>query len=214
LPALGQRDQSHLGELSLECIGGRLGFDDGEIEVAGIDVADDPEAARHRLGIAPQELELYDYLTGAEYLAFAARLRGMEGDGVDETVDRLLALTRLESARDRLAREYSGGMARKLALAAALVGEPPLLLLDEALVGLDPESSVRIRRALSEHCEEGGSVLLSTHALEVLETIASRVLILDDGRLVRDVDGDEMRGWIEEGRYDGLTEIYLEVTSE
>jgi ABC-2 type transport system ATP-binding protein len=126
----------------------------------------------------------------------------------------LLTLTELVDARDRVVKEYSGGMARKIAICAALIGPPELLLLDEAFVGLDPESTLRIRRHLKQYCDNGGAILLSSHILDMLERICSRVVIMVDGALSRDLSREELDGLLESGEYADLNAVYLEATGK
>ncbi len=199
---------------TMGCVAGILAPDGGSIEVAGVDVVEEPVEARRHIGFVPQDLELYDYLTGEEFLRFVAEIRGLVGKEQDEQVEELLELTELVDARDRVVKEYSGGMARKIAICAALIGPPELLLLDEAFVGLDPESTLRIRRRLQHYCEDGGAIVLSSHILDMLERICSRVVIMVDGELSRDISRDELDGMLADGEYGDLNAIYLEATGK
>ena len=153
---------------------------EGVVTVAGHDVIGAPDAARRALGAVPEEPALYDWLTGREHLEFVREVRG-GGD-----LDAALALMGIGSDADRLIREYSQGMRRKTALAAAMLGEPEVLLLDEALNGLDPPSAARVKSALAAHVERGGTVLLSTHVVETVQAVADRVVMLAHGRVVAD----------------------------
>ena len=165
---------------TIKMLSGQLLPTEGTITVGGVDVADDPNAARARIGYVPEEPRLYDYLTAREMVEFAAEIRG-GGD-----VGMALELAGLGGDADRVIREYSQGMRRRTALAAALVAQPPLLVLDEALNGLDPPSAARVVTALKAACEAGQAVLLSTHVLDTLERIADRVIMLRRGRVVAD----------------------------
>ncbi len=196
----------------MACVAGTLAIDAGSVHVDGLDVEAAPVEARRHIGFVSQQLDVYAYLTGREFLDFVADLRGMDDERSGRRIDELLETTDLVDAQHRLLKEYSGGMARKLSLASALLGPPDLLLLDESFVGLDPESTHRIRRELRAFCDAGGAIVLSSHALEMIQAICSRVMILDDGRLVRDLADDEIRASIDDGEFDGLTEIYLEAT--
>ena len=153
---------------------------EGRVLVDGIDVVAKPREARTRLGAVPEEPALYDYLTGREFLEFIAEVRG--GGDVDEA----LALAGLGDDAERLLREYSQGMRRKTALGAALLGHPPVLVLDEALNGLDPPSAARVKRRLRALVDKGHTVLLSTHVLDTIERVADRVIMLAQGRVVAD----------------------------
>jgi ABC-2 type transport system ATP-binding protein len=199
---------------TMGCVAGILAPDGGTIEVAGIDVVDHPVEVRRHIGFVPQKLDLYDFLTGEEFLRFVADIRGVEGSDQDAQVDELLELTELADARDRVVKEYSGGMARKIAICAALIGPPELLLLDEAFVGLDPESTLRIRRHLQRYCDDGGAIVLSSHILDMLERICSRVVIMVDGELGRDLNRAELDELLESGEYADLNAVYLEVTGK
>ncbi len=147
----------------------------GSVRVGGVDVVADPNGARRKLGYR-------------EMVSFAAELRGASSDDVERVLD----LAGLGEDADRLIREYSQGMRRKTALACALVAKPPLLVLDEALNGLDPPSAIRVVGALAEACREGQAVLLSTHVLDTLEKVADRIVMVAAGRVLADVGVDEL----------------------
>ncbi len=164
----------------LKMLAGQLLPTEGVVRVGGIDVRADPAGARRKLGYVPEEPTLYDYLTAREFLEFVVSVRG-GGD-----IDAALELTGLGADADRLIREYSQGMRRKTALAAAVVSRPPVIVLDEALNGLDPPSAARVKSALRALCDDGLTVLLSTHILETVERVAGRVVMLAHGRVVAD----------------------------
>jgi len=174
---------------------------EGTIRVRGVDVSAHPEQARRLLGAVPEEPALYTYLTAREFLEFVAEVRG--GGDVGEA----LGLTGLGDDADRLIREYSQGMRRKTALAAALLGNPEVLVLDEALNGLDPPSAAVVKDALRKRVEAGTTVLLSTHVVETVQAVADRVVMLAHGRVV----ADEKVADIGE---DGLEALFLEKLRE
>jgi ABC-2 type transport system ATP-binding protein len=161
-------------------LSGQLLPTEGTIRVAGIDVREDPGAARARLGYVPEEPALYDYLTAREFLEFVVAVRG-SGD-----IDAALEVAGLVEDADRLIREYSQGMRRKTALAAAMIARPPVIVLDEAINGLDPPSAARVKEHLRGLCAEGAAVLLSTHVLETVERVATRVVMMARGRVIAD----------------------------
>ena len=165
---------------TLKVLTGQLRPTSGTVQVAGVDVLAHPGAAREKLGYVPEEPALYEYLTAREFLELVVELRG--GGDIDDA----LLMTGLGADADRLIREYSQGMRRKTALAAAVVSRPPALVLDEALNGLDPPSAARVKAHLRGLCEQGCAVLLSTHVLETVERIADRVVMLAHGRVVAD----------------------------
>jgi ABC-2 type transport system ATP-binding protein len=165
---------------ALRILTGQLPPTSGQVRVAGLDVQAEPQRARAAMGYTPEHPELYDYLTARELLEFVAQVRG--GGSLDDA----LALAGLGDDADRLIREYSQGMRRRTALAAAVLAKPPVLIFDEALNGLDPPSAARVKEHLSGLCRQGHAVLLSTHVLETVERIADRVLMLAHGRIVAD----------------------------
>ncbi len=165
---------------TLKILTGQLPATGGEVEVAGVNVLQDPGEARKHIGYVPEEPALYDYMTAREFLSFVAEVREVQG------VEEALAFTELGSDSDRLIREYSQGMRRKTALAAAILAKPPVLILDEALNGLDPPSAVRVKKRLRALCDEGACVLLSTHVLDTAERLADRVLMINQGEIVAD----------------------------
>jgi len=196
---------------TMGCIAGVLNPNGGGITVGDVDVVADPVSARKAISFVPQHLELYDWLTGMEYLHFVADMRGLTPEARDEQVEDVLELGELTKAKHRLIKEYSGGMARKLAIGAALLGPPKVLLLDESFVGLDPESTFRIQKRLERFCDGGGAILLSSHILDMLERLCTRVVMLVDGQLALDQPLDALKTEFEgeEQEWDTLTELYL-----
>lgn len=185
----------------LKMLAGQLLPTEGTVRVGGVDVRADPAGARHTLGFVPEEPALYDYLTAREFLELVVSLRG-RGD-----IEAALAMTGLGDDADRLIREYSQGMRRKTALAAAVVAEPPVVVLDEALNGLDPPSAARVKSALRALCDRGITVLLSTHILETIERVADRVVMLAAGRVVADERAADIGS-------DGLERLFLQRIAE
>jgi ABC-2 type transport system ATP-binding protein len=181
----------------LRMLSGLLRPTAGRIRVDGVDVVAAPREARLRLGVVPEEPALYPYLTAREYLEFVASVR--EVDDVEEA----LALSGLGADADRLIREYSQGMRRRTALAAAFLGRPSVLVLDEALNGLDPPSAARVKAALRAACDRGQTVVLSTHVIETVQAVADRVVMLAHGRVVADEQVAELGE-------QGLEELFLE----
>lgn len=172
---------------------------EGSITIEGIDVTASPEAARRKVGAVPEEPSLYEWLSAKEFLEFVAAVRG-GGD-----VDRALTVADLGSDALRPIREYSQGMRRRTSLAAALLAEPPVLVLDEALNGLDPPSAMRVKKILRDRVDAGGTVLLSTHVIDTVEKVADRVILLSAGRVVADEKTSDLGP-------DGLERLFLERT--
>jgi ABC-type multidrug transport system ATPase subunit len=190
---------------ALRLLCGQLPATSGELRVAGrVVCAGSARQIRHLVGYTPENPVLYEYLTAREFLTFVADVRADAARATGETdspepargavVDAALSLADLGGDADRLIREYSQGMRRRTALAAAFLGHPPVLVLDEALNGLDPPSAARVREELRTRCREGAAVLLSTHALETVERVADRVIMLAGGRLAADVRVADLGG--------------------
>lgn len=199
---------------TMNSVAGTIAPDAGTISVCGVDAITDPVGARQHMGFVPQHLHLYNYLTGEEYLRFVGDVRGIDVTQQTAEIEELLALCELTDARHRIVNEYSGGMARKLAICAALLGSPKLLLLDESFVGLDPESTHRIRRKLMQHCDNGGAILLSSHVLDMLERICTRIVMLVDGTVRIDRSMADIRAELDEGPHDDLTGLYLDTAGK
>jgi ABC-2 type transport system ATP-binding protein len=168
---------------TIHVVVGLVAPDSGTVVVDGRGAPTDPEV-RRRIGVAPQAIALYDELTGEENLTFFGRLFGLSGGALRGRVDRLLEWTGLAARRRDRVKGYSGGMKRRLNLAAALVHDPPILLLDEPTAGVDPQSRNAIFDAVRELRGEGRTVVYTTHYMEEAERLCDRVAILDHGRLL------------------------------
>ena len=164
----------------------------GRAEVMGIDVARDPDEARRRIGVALQEAGLDPRQTGRELLVLHGRLFGL-GARAAERAQELLELVELEDAADRVIKGYSGGMERRLDLAAALVHEPEVLFLDEPTTGLDPASRLTIWEELRRINGHGTTVFLTTQYLEEADQLCDRIAIIDSGRIVRQGTPEELK---------------------
>jgi daunorubicin resistance ABC transporter ATP-binding subunit len=167
--------------------------DAGRVEVLGIDVAKRPAAVRRRIGLAGQYAAVDDNLTGRENLRMVAKLIHAPRAGIAGRVDELLERFDLVEAADRPARTYSGGMRRRLDLAAALVHNPPVLFLDEPTTGLDPQSRAAVWDLISELVEDGATVLLTTQYLEEADRLADRIVLIDGGTVIADGTPGELK---------------------
>lgn len=196
---------------TMRTIAGLQLADEGRITLQGVDVTHDPAEARRRCALTPQDLALFEFLTAHETLEVVGRLRGLDDDTLAERRDRWLALTGLERDRDRVVTTFSGGMKRKLAIASALIAEPPLVILDESFTGLDPESTDAIRTELRRYCDAGGAVLLSSHVLDMVQAIADRVILVADGRHLKTLERADMGRTIPSD-WPSLTAWYLDLT--
>jgi ABC-2 type transport system ATP-binding protein len=191
-----------------------LSITSGRAQVAGVDVAGEPDLARARIGVALQEAGLDPRQTGRELLVLHGRLFGLGKAAAIERAQQLLDLVELEDAADRVIKGYSGGMERRLDLAAALVHEPEVLFLDEPTTGLDPASRLTIWEELRRINRRGTTVFLTTQYLEEADQLCDRLAIIDDGRIVRRGTPDELKVELRERRGDGseptLEDVFLD----
>ena len=158
----------------------------GRVLLDGRDIAEDPLGYRRRLGYVPETADVYPFLSGREYLQLVGHLRALPQAGLDERIDELLALFGLRNHRYQALASYSKGMRQKVLIAAALLHDPELLLLDEPLSGLDVTSVLVVKALLRELAARGRIILYCTHLLEIAERLCTRVLILHRGRVVAD----------------------------
>lgn len=167
--------------------------DSGQAQVAGVDVLDDPRAARRVVGLAGQSVAVDEALTGRENLVLVGRLNHLGKDVCRERATALLAQFQLQDAADRILKTYSGGMRRRLDLAAALVAAPPVLFLDEPTTGLDPRSRNDLWTVIEELVDGGTTVLLTTQYLEEADRLANRICVIDHGRVIAEGSSDELK---------------------
>jgi ABC-2 type transport system ATP-binding protein len=179
---LGPNGAGKTTTISLIC--GLLDSDGGEISVAGIPVTLRGLEAKSRIGYVPQDIALYPDLDARENLRFFGRLYGLKGDALDERIDAALAVVGLADRSDERIERFSGGMKRRANIAAGLLHEPALLVLDEPTVGVDPQSRHAILEAVRLLADGGLAVVYTTHYMEEAERLCDRVGIIDEGRLV------------------------------
>ncbi|MGA8029821.1 MAG: ABC transporter ATP-binding protein [Bryobacteraceae bacterium] len=178
---------------TLKMIAGLIEPTDGEILFRGEPIQRDRIAHRQRLGYVPEEPQLYPHLTGAEYLEMVGQLRGLPDRRVSEKADGFLQLLGLYEDRFVPMSSYSKGMRQKVLLAAALLHNPEILLLDEPFSGLDVNSALMLRSLIRELALRGKVVLFSSHELEIVERVSSRIVILHKGRVVANDSIEQLR---------------------
>ena len=172
---------------------------------------DDPERAKSRLGYIPDRPFIYEKLTGAEFLRFVAGLFGQNGSEIDRRIDELLAVWELSAWRDELLEAYSHGMRQKLIISSALIHRPEVIVVDEPLVGLDPRAARLLKDIFRGFVNRGGTILMSTHTLEVAETLCDRIAIIQEGQIRAEGTMSDLRGEAQAGDAD-LEEIFLRLT--
>jgi ABC-2 type transport system ATP-binding protein len=196
---------------TLRMIAGILQPTAGTVVIGGEDIQQNPEAAKAKLGFVPDRPYVYEKLTGAEFLRFVAALFGQEGASVERRIDELLELFELTPWKDELTESYSHGMRQKLLISSALVHRPEVVVVDEPMVGLDPKSARTLKDLLRAFVQRGGTVLMSTHTLEVAEAMCDRIAIVHHGRLAAAGTMEDLR---RETASEGLTleRLFLKLT--
>lgn len=181
---------------TIKCCVGILTFDDGEILIDGLSVAKNPVECKRKMAYIPDNPDLYEQLTGIQYLNFIADIYEIDKEKRKEQIKKYSDIFDLANNLKDIISTYSHGMKQKLALISAFIREPKILILDEPFVGLDPKSSHEVKKIMQQMCDEGKSVFFSTHVLEVAEKICDKIAIIKDGKLIafgktNDVKGDK-----------------------
>ncbi len=196
---------------ALRIIAGILQPTAGRVIVAGHDVQRDPERAKSKLGFIPDRPFVYDKLTGQEFLKFVAGLWGQDGAEVDRRIDELLNLWELTDWRDELLETYSHGMRQKIIISSALIHKPDVIIVDEPMVGLDPKAARILKDLFRGFVKRGGTILMSTHTLEVAEVLCDSIAIIQNGLIRAQGSMEDLRAEAEAGEA-GLEEIFLKLT--
>lgn len=194
---------------TIKMIVGLLQPDSGSIKVAGVDVLKDPLTAKRQLGFVPDQPQVYDRLTGIEYLNFLADVYQVPEKIRKERIEHFLGIFGIQDAIGDLVQSYSHGMKQKLVLSGALLHNPPVWIMDEPMVGLDPRSSFLLKDLMAEHCRQGYTVFFSTHILEVAERLCDRLAIINKGKIIACGTLDEIK---EHHEKETLEKTFLELT--
>ncbi len=196
---------------TIKLLTGILQPDEGTVTVNGRPMAEDRITAQRAIGFVPDGNDLYDRLTGREYLNFMADIYQVGETERRAHIEKYLDVYDLKEAADSQIRSYSRGMKQKLAVIGALIHRPPLWILDEPLTGLDPRASHLLKEEMKAHCAAGNTVFFSTHVLEVAEKLCTRIGIIDHGRLIAEGTLDELRAGASAA---SLEELFLSRTEE
>ena len=196
---------------ALRIIAGILQPTAGRVIVAGHDIQRDPERAKSKLGFIPDRPFVYDKLTGQEFLKFVAGLWGQDGAEVDRRIDELLNLWELTDWRDELLETYSHGMRQKIIISSALIHKPDVIIVDEPMVGLDPKAARVLKDLFRGFVKRGGTILMSTHTLEVAEVLCDSIAIIQNGLIRAQGSMEDLRAEAQAGEA-GLEEIFLKLT--
>jgi len=178
---------------TIKCITGIIPFTAGQITICGHDIKNDPFNAKKCFGFVPDNHATYDKLTGVEYINYISNLYGVSPEKRKENFDRLVEKFNLKNAVNNQIMSYSHGMKQKISIIGALVHEPKLWILDEPMVGLDPQSIYEVKEYMKEYVKSGNSVVFSSHNLDTVERLCDRALIINGGRVVGLVDLHEYR---------------------
>jgi ABC-2 type transport system ATP-binding protein len=189
---------------------GLLKSDSGSIKINGFDIEKEPLRVKKSISFVPDNPEVYEKLTGIEYLNFLGDVYGVPGALRKERIGRFLDLFELRSAVNDLIQSYSHGMRQKIVLIGALLHDPQVFILDEPMVGLDPKSSHNLKEYMKEHCARGKTVFFSTHILEVAEKLCDRIGIIHQGSLIACGTMDELKD--QSQNKESLVNIFLELT--
>ena len=185
----------------------------GEVTIEGLTLEKDLLALKRAIGVLPEELPLYDRLTGEEYLHFAGRMYGLGREETRRRTEELLEFLSLQDERGKLVVDYSQGMRKKLALAAALIHNPQVLFLDEPLNGIDPISGRVVTDLLRRLAHKGVTMFFTSHVLDVVERLCDEVAIIDRGRLVALGTLDQIRAQREVGQDATLEDVFLKLVA-
>ena len=193
---------------TLKSVVGILQFDEGEILINGKSIRTAPLDCKRDIAYVPDNPDLYDYMSGIKYLNFIADIFGVSAADRKERIRKYSELFELTADLAQPIAAYSHGMKQKLAIIAAWLHSPKLIIMDEPFVGLDPKASHLLKGMMREVCDEGGAIFFSTHVLEVAEKLCDKVAIIKGGRLVRSGTMEEVKG------DDSLEEVFLELEEE
>lgn len=193
---------------TIKCVVGILDFSDGEITLDGINVKEKPLEFKQKIAYIPDNPDLYDALTGIQYLNFVGDVYGLSKETRHEQIKKYADIFELTTNLGDLISSYSHGMKQKLALISAFIRNPKLLILDEPFVGLDPKASFKVKEIMKEMCAKGTIIFFSTHVLEVAEKLCDKVAIIKKGEVIVTGDMETVKG------SNSLEEVFLETVDE
>lgn len=193
---------------TIKMLTGILQPDQGQVKINGYDIQSRPVEAKRCFGYAPDSHQVYDRLTGLEYLNFIGDMYGISKEKRQAQIEKYLTMFDLTKAAGSQIKSYSHGMRQKLAVTGALLPDPQLWIMDEPMVGLDPKSAHLLKQEMRAHCERGNTVFFSTHVLEVAEKLCNKIAIIKNGKLISVGDTDTVKGDA------SLEDVFLELTGD
>ncbi len=193
---------------TLKACAGILQFDKGEIFVDGVSMKKDPIGCKKKMAYIPDNPELYDFMTGLQYLDFIADIYGVTIEERKERIHKYASAFEIEKDLPALISSYSHGMKQKLAIISAWIHSPKLIMMDEPFVGLDPKAAKLLKDMMREVCDNGGAIFFSTHVLDVAEKLCDKVAIIKKGELIRSGTMEEVKG------DESLENVFLELEAD
>ena len=193
---------------TIKSIVGVLDFEKGDILVNGISIKDEPIKCKQNISYVPDNPDIYDNLTGLQYLYFMCDVFKVEVKNRLSLIEKYCKELELEGVLNDLISSYSHGMKQKLVLIGALIHNPKVLVLDEPFVGLDPKASFNLKKIMKEFCDKGGSIFFSTHVLEVAQKICNKIAIIKDGKIIVQGDVDNLT------KTQSLEDIFMEQAND
>lgn len=193
---------------TLKACAGILPFEEGQIRIGGLDIQADPLACKQQMAYIPDNPDLYEFMTGIRFLNFIGDVFRVEPTVRRERIHTYAEMLGIEGDLAQPISAFSHGMKQKLALIAAWIHEPKLILMDEPFVGLDPKAAHLLKELMHEHCRKGGAIFFSTHVLDVAEKLCDKVAIIKEGRLVASGSMQEVKGNA------SLEDVFLELEED
>lgn len=193
---------------TLKSVAGILQFDEGEITIGGRSVKTEPLECKRQIAYIPDNPDIYEFMTGIQYLNFIADIFGIDETERKERIEKHAQLFELTDDLTAAVASYSHGMKQKLAVISAWIHNPKLIIMDEPFVGLDPKAAHLLKEMMKEACSEGSAIFFSTHVLEVAEKLCDKVAVIKGGRLIRSGSMEEVKG------DDSLEAVFLELEAE
>lgn len=193
---------------TIKSVVGILDFEEGEIKINNVSIKDQPIKAKQMIAYIPDNPDLYEHLTGIQYLNFIADIFGVDGRDRTSCIQNYADAFEITKDLGDLIASYSHGMKQKVAIIGALIHQPKLLILDEPFVGLDPKASMTLKKAMRDLCDQGSAVFFSTHVLEVAEKLCNKIAIIKGGHLMANGRTQELI------KDNSLEELFMEVANE
>lgn len=192
---------------TIKAVVGIIDFEEGEIHINGISVKDDPLACKSCIAYIPDNPDLYEYLTGIQYLNFIADIFQISKSDREKRIKTYADAFEITSSLGDLISSYSHGMKQKLAIISALIHEPKLMILDEPFVGLDPKAALTLKNMMHDMCRKGNAIFFSTHVLDVAEKLCNKIAIIKNGELIASGDIETLT------KGESLESVFMEVVS-